>query len=101
MATVRQNYNRGKSYSEMLKYIVAILPEKIQWFWDALLASQIGGYATSSSMNGSVATSKSTLDSDILRRVNATACGLKRDGLTSQDLLSLDQPEQMPLLCEY
>src|SRR5688572_8885231 len=58
MVTARQNYNRGKNDSAMRKFIVAILLERIQWFWGVHLACQIGGSATSSTMNGSAEVNK-------------------------------------------
>lgn len=61
MVIVQQNSNRGKNDGAMLKFIIAILPERIQWCWGVPLAFRIGGYATSSNMNESAATNNTIL----------------------------------------
>jgi len=55
-----QNGKPGKNENGTLKSIAAIWLEKIRLSWGVPLASEIGGHATSSNMNGSVVAVKLT-----------------------------------------
>jgi hypothetical protein len=61
MQAKNQNGRRTKNENAMLKFIVAIWKEKIQWFSGVHLDCQIGGYATSLTRNGSAEVNKTIL----------------------------------------